>query len=77
MHAVDSVEMVRHKEIVDAMLDLKKKGKVRFIGISTHKNEPLVINTMAEDGIWDVVLTSYNFKQTYLDEMDSAIADSS
>ncbi|MRR22748.1 oxidoreductase, partial [bacterium] len=74
MHAGDSVEMVRHKEIVNAMLDLKKKGRVRFIGISTHKNEPLVINTMAEDGVWDVVLTSYNFKQTYLDEMDKALA---
>ncbi len=73
MHAVDSVEMVRHKEIVNAMLDLKKKGRVRFIGISTHKNEPLVINTMAEDGIWDVVLTSYNYRQTYLVEMNSAI----
>lgn len=73
MHAVDSVEMVRHKETVNAMLDLKKKGKVRFIGISTHKNEPLVINTMAEDGLWDVVLTSYNFKQTYLSDMNSAL----
>jgi len=73
MHAVDSVEMVRHKEIVNAMLDLKKKGRARFIGISTHKNEPLVISTMAEDGIWDVVLTAYNFKQTYLSEMDNAL----
>ncbi|MRR21677.1 oxidoreductase [bacterium] len=73
MHAAESVEMVRHKETVKAMLDLKKQGKVRFIGISTHKNEPLVINTMAEDGIWDVVLTSYNYRQTYLAEMNSAI----
>jgi predicted aldo/keto reductase-like oxidoreductase len=73
MHSTDSVEMVRHKEIVNAMLDLKKKGKVRFIGISTHKNEPLVINTMAEDGIWDVVLTSYNYRQTYIDDLNGAI----
>jgi predicted aldo/keto reductase-like oxidoreductase len=73
MHAADSVELVRHKEIVNAMLDLKKKGRVRFIGISTHKNEPLVINTMAEDGIWDVVLTSYNYRQTYLQELNTAI----
>lgn len=73
MHSAESAEMVRHKEIVKAMLDLKKQGKVRFIGISTHKNEPLVINTMAEEGIWDVVLTSYNYRQTYLAEMNSAI----
>jgi len=73
MHSVDSVEMVRHKEIVNAMLELKQKGKVRFIGISTHKNEPLVINTMAEDGIWDVVLTSYNYRQTYINDLNSAL----
>lgn len=74
MHGIVSVEMVRHREIVDAMLDLKKKGKARFIGISTHKNEPAVIKTMAEDGIWDVVLTSYNYRQTYREEMNMAIA---
>lgn len=73
MHSAESVEMVRHKETVKAMLDLKKQGRTRFIGISTHKNEPLVINTMAEDGIWDVVLTSYNYRQTYQAEMSSAI----
>jgi len=73
MHSGDSAEMVNHKETVNAMLDLKKKGKVRFIGISTHKNEPLVIRTMVEAGIWDVVLTSYNFKQTYAEEMNKAL----
>ncbi len=77
MHGIDSLDVLRHKEIVDAMLDLKRKGKVRFIGVSTHKNEPVIMKAMAEDGIWDVVLTAYNFKQTYLDEMDSRIAGSS
>ncbi len=73
LHGIDSAEMVNHKEIVNAMLDLRKKGKVRFIGISTHKNEPLVIKTMADAGIWDVVLTSYNFSQSYVEEMNKAI----
>ena len=73
MHGVDSLDVLRHKEIVGAMLNLKKKGKVRFIGVSTHKNEPVIMKAMAEDGIWDVVLTAYNFKQTYLDEMNSAL----
>jgi predicted aldo/keto reductase-like oxidoreductase len=73
MHGVDSLDVLRHKEIVGAMLNLKKEGKVRFIGVSTHKNEPVIMKAMAEDGIWDVVLTAYNFKQTYLDEMNSAL----
>lgn len=73
MHGVESPDVLRHKEIVNAMLDLKKKGKVRFIGVSTHKNEPVIIKAMAEDGIWDVVLTAYNFTQTYRDEMNKAL----
>lgn len=73
MHSVDNAELVRHKGIVNAMLDLKKKGKAKFIGISTHKNEPLVINTMVSEGIWDVVLTSYNFKQDHVAGMNMAI----
>ncbi len=73
MHGIDSIDVLRHKEIVNVMIDLKKKGKVRFIGVSTHKNEPVIIKAMAEDGIWDIVLTSYNFKQTYRDEMNSAL----
>ncbi len=73
MHAADSAEIVRHKEITAAMLDLKKKGKARFIGVSTHKNEPLVIRTMVEEGIWDVVLTAYNFNLAHLDDLNSAL----
>jgi len=73
MHGVESPDVLRHKEIVNAMLDLKKKGKVRFIGVSTHKNEPVIIKAMAEDGIWDVALTAYNFTQTYRDEMNKAL----
>jgi predicted aldo/keto reductase-like oxidoreductase len=73
MHGIDNLDVLRHKEMVNAMLDLKKKGKVRFIGVSTHKNEPVIIKAMAKDGIWDVVLTAYNFKQTYRDEMNNAL----
>lgn len=74
MHSVSSKEMVRHKDIVKAMKKLKKEGRVRFIGISTHTREVEVINTMIEDGFWDVVLTRYNFNLSYLDELSDAIA---
>jgi predicted aldo/keto reductase-like oxidoreductase len=73
MHAIQSKEMVQHKEIVKAMKKLKKDGRVKFIGISTHTNEVEVINTMIEDGFWDVVLTRYNFNLSYLDDLNDAI----
>ncbi|MEZ5001124.1 MAG: aldo/keto reductase [Bacteroidales bacterium] len=73
VHSVSSVELVNHKEIVDVMQDLKKEGRVKFIGISTHSNEPAVINAMIDAGIWDVVLTRYNFTLSYIDELNAAI----
>ncbi|HUS87236.1 MAG TPA: aldo/keto reductase [Bacteroidales bacterium] len=73
MHSVSSVKMVNHEEITRAMLKLKQDGRVKFIGISTHSNEPKVIDAMVEAGIWDVVLTRYNFNLSYLEELNASI----
>ena len=53
--------------------NLKKEGRVRFIGISTHSNEPEVIDAMIEDGFWDIVLTAYNFKMDHVTAMTAAV----
>ncbi|MCD4770289.1 MAG: aldo/keto reductase [Bacteroidales bacterium] len=73
MHAIKSAGMVNHKEIVKAMKRLKKDGRVKHLGISTHTNEVEVIDAMIEAGFWEVVLTKYNFNLTYIDEMEAAI----
>jgi predicted aldo/keto reductase-like oxidoreductase len=52
---------------------LKKEGKIKFMGFSTHMNEPAVIDAAAGTETWDVILTAYNFKQTYVTELMSAI----
>jgi uncharacterized protein len=65
MHEALSPEMVNFKPIVKVMQKLKKEGKTRFIGVSTH-NLPRVIDAMVKAGIWDVVLTTYNFLNTEL-----------
>ena len=65
MHEALSPEMVNFKPIVKVMQKLKKEGKTRFIGVSTH-NLPKVIDAMVDAGIWDVVLTTYNFLNTEL-----------
>lgn len=73
IHDVRNPEMLEYKPIINAVKKLKKDGKVKFIGVSTHANEPLVINAAAELKLFDVILTSYNFKQAYISEMNSAI----
>ena len=73
VHDIRNPEMLKYKPILDAVKKLKNDGKVKFIGFSTHANEALVISTAAESDNWDVILTTYNFKQTYITELNEAI----
>jgi len=73
LHSASAAAMVNHEEITGAMKDLKNKGRVKYIGVSTHTNEPEVIDAMVEAGFWDVVLTRYNFNLSYLDKLTLSI----
>ncbi len=74
LHGVMRKEAVMFEPLVLAMQNLKKAGKTRFIGVSTHRNEPEVLRAAADSRVYDVVLTAYNFRQPHLHEMDNAIA---
>jgi hypothetical protein len=62
-------------EIPDDQIEVqqkaKKEGKVRFIGVSTHNGQPQLLPWMVKKGVFDVVLTAYNF--TMDAGMDQAI----
>jgi len=73
IHDIRNPELLEYKPIINAVRNLKKEGRIKYMGFSTHANEPVVINAAASMDIWDVILTSYNFKQTYLTELNSAI----
>jgi len=77
VHDISNPELLEYKPIINAVRKLKKDGKIKFMGFSTHRNEPQVINAAAETDTWDVILTSYNFKQTYISELQSAIKKAS
>lgn len=62
-----------HEPYIRAYEALKRSGKTRFVGITTHAREPEVIRAAAEHGFWDVVLTSYNFRQSHREEVRAAI----
>jgi hypothetical protein len=63
------------EEIPDDMIEVqqlaKKQGKVRFIGVSTHSGQQQLLPWIAQKGVFDVVLTAYNF--TMDSGMDQAI----
>jgi len=74
LHSVKSDAGATFKPLMNAMAKLKKAGKVKYLGLSTHKNEPKVIQAAADCGFYDIVLTAYNFKQDHHKEIKEAIA---
>jgi uncharacterized protein len=60
-HAVDNVGDVNDPGISDALAELKKQGKIRFPGVSTHSGQTEVLNAVVQSGFHDVVLVAANF----------------
>ena len=73
IHDISNPEFLGYKPIINTVQKLKNDGRAKFIGFSTHRNEPQVINAAAETDIWDVILTQYNYRYAAMDEINSAI----
>lgn len=72
-HALSTREATLYEPVLQALKKAKADGKTRFIGVSTHRNEPEVIRAAIESGVYDVVLTAYNFRQDHREEVKKAI----
>ena len=77
LHNVSKKEAALHGPILEAMLKLRKEGKTRLIGLSTHSNEPEAIRAAVESKAYDVVLTAYNFRQAHRAEVLKACQEAS
>jgi aryl-alcohol dehydrogenase-like predicted oxidoreductase len=75
IHSVVRKEAVVYEPFLSALEKLKKEGKTRFIGVSTHGGEPEVIRAAIESKSHDVVLTAYNFRQPHVKEVETAMAE--
>jgi len=73
VHDVSEVGDIGSAGIVEGMAELKKQGKVRFVGVSTHSNMTGIINEAVRLGSWDVVLTAINFTMADDGDMLKAI----
>lgn len=69
LHNIRCREAALFEPLLKVLLRLKKEGRTRFIGVTTHRNEPDVIRAAVESGAYDVVLTSYNFLQANREEV--------
>jgi predicted aldo/keto reductase-like oxidoreductase len=67
-------ESVFFEPMLSAMQEIKNSGKARYLAVATHKFEAEALRAAADTGVYDIVMTSYNFKRSNLDELNSAIA---
>jgi len=73
-HNVWVRESALYEPILNALEKAKKAGKARFVGITTHRHEPEVIQAAIDSKVYDVVQTAYNFRQKHSTEVKKAIA---
>ena len=61
IHAVSDVQDVSNPALLEAMAAAKKLGKVRAVGFSTHENMGACLDEAARLGVYDVIVTAYNY----------------
>ena len=59
-HGASSSEEVQIEETFTTFEQLKKDGKVRFLGVSTHNDPAGVLRAARETGLYQVAMVSYN-----------------
>ncbi|MFC2161987.1 aldo/keto reductase [Acidobacteriota bacterium] len=66
-------EIISYEPYLKVLRELKKSGKAKFMGVTTHSNEPEIIRVAADSDVFDVVLTRYNFRMNNVEEVNKAI----
>ncbi len=75
IHDVSAVESVHPPALTEALAQLKKEGKARFVGFSTHSNQAACLNEAARTGFHDVILTAFNYAHAGNKELLDALAN--
>ena len=55
-------DVMLNPSLLKALSQLKKQGKVKFLGAATHDNSPEALRAAADSKVYDVVMTAYNYK---------------
>lgn len=72
-HAIDTAEDAGLEAPMEFFTALKKEGKARFIGVSTHSGAEQVVNEVTRHGVYDVALVAYNYTMAQNKELQQAI----
>jgi predicted aldo/keto reductase-like oxidoreductase len=73
LHSCYSPQMATYEPLMNALVKVKKQGKARFIGTSTHADIANVIRATADAEVYDVVLAAYNYVMEEKEDIKKAI----
>jgi aryl-alcohol dehydrogenase-like predicted oxidoreductase len=59
-HGADLAEDLASPAIVEVVRDLKRQGKVRFLGVTSHNDPSGVLRAAADAGHYDAAMVAYN-----------------
>ena len=66
-------EIMLNETLLNALLELKKSGKTKFLGIASHGNIEEALTAAASSKVYDVAMIAYNYKVENKKVMDEAI----
>ena len=70
-------ESVFFEPLLKAMETVKKEGKCRYLALATHAWEEEAIRAAVETGVYDIVMTAYNFRKQNGKKIGIAIQEAS
>ncbi|MCJ7679727.1 MAG: aldo/keto reductase, partial [Candidatus Aminicenantes bacterium] len=73
--SVNDRETALKEELIDGLRQIKKAGKTRFIGVATHQGQPEVLRAAVESKVHEVVLVSYNFRQSIKADIETTMKE--
>ena len=71
-HSLKKPDEVSNPMVTEFLQAMKKEGKARFTGFSSHSNMAALLREAAKANVHDVALVSYNF--THSDDLKEAVA---
>ena len=73
VHSVKDPRTIELPFLLEAITQLKKEGRVRFLGVSSHQNAIPIFKKVVEMDVFDVVLACLNFKMPDREEMKKVL----
>jgi predicted aldo/keto reductase-like oxidoreductase len=67
-------EMIQNESLIKALQKLKQQGKTRFLGIATHGYCEEALRAAADAKVYDIAMTSYNYKTENKESMNESLA---